>query len=143
MPHFKSEDGLLYFLSEEDIANGGKSLLPDGCTLITDQEADGIQNPPPSEAQIIAWDIEKLRGLLRLSLDQRAVISARISILQDAFDNIGVPGKEEFAATESEQAELIARIDQLSNWKNYAILLGRVAISVNTEWPDQPEIYEV
>lgn len=47
--HYKTPDNSLYFLSSEDVANGGEKLLPTGCVQITDQEAEAIraENTPP------------------------------------------------------------------------------------------------
>ncbi|AHB08501.1 hypothetical protein U875_13985 [Pandoraea pnomenusa 3kgm] len=46
MPYFQDKAGKLYFLSDEDVATGGKALLPDGCKAITDDQALAIENPP-------------------------------------------------------------------------------------------------
>lgn len=39
MPNFKDAVNGLHFLSDEDIANGGASLLPAACIQIIDEEA--------------------------------------------------------------------------------------------------------
>lgn len=41
--HFKDENNLLHFLSDDDIANGGMELLPFGCVEITDEEAEYLR----------------------------------------------------------------------------------------------------
>lgn len=43
MPHFKSAAETLHFLSEEDILNGGRALLPEDAAEITDSEAESIR----------------------------------------------------------------------------------------------------
>lgn len=43
MPHFKDSLDRLYFLSDEDIANGGEDLLPSGCVRITDEQAEALR----------------------------------------------------------------------------------------------------
>lgn len=54
MPYFKDPAGYLHFLSAEDVANGGEGFLPVGCVAITDADAQAIQNPPPTAAQLHA-----------------------------------------------------------------------------------------
>lgn len=54
MPYFKDMAGGLHFLSVEDVANGAESLLPSGCTLVSDADAEAIQNPPLPPEQIVA-----------------------------------------------------------------------------------------
>jgi hypothetical protein len=45
MTYYKDTTNNLYFLSSEDIANGGLKLIPAGVVTITDTEAFAIQNP--------------------------------------------------------------------------------------------------
>lgn len=54
MPHFKTPDNALHFLSDEDIANGGLDLLPLGCVEITDQEAEAIRAAAQAAAEAAA-----------------------------------------------------------------------------------------
>lgn len=42
MHFYVDGNGRLHFLSDADLANGGESLLPDGCKEITVAEADAI-----------------------------------------------------------------------------------------------------
>jgi phage major head subunit gpT-like protein len=57
MNYFQDPTGTLHALSDEDIANGGNSLLPAGCTELTDAEAQAIINPPLTLAQAQADQI--------------------------------------------------------------------------------------
>lgn len=143
MPYFKDSAGACYFLSEEDIANGGLLLLPRDYIAITDEEAYVIQNPPPTPAQVLASQIQKLQESLGVAIAQKTALTNRISILQDAIDNIGVAGQEEFAATAAEQKEISLRNFELAKWKNYAIALGRLTNQSgwpdSVSWPDQPK----
>lgn len=54
MPHFKTPDEKLHFLSDEDIANGGLELLPAGCIEITDDEAEEIRAAEQAAAEAAA-----------------------------------------------------------------------------------------
>ena len=47
MPNYKDPQNKLHFLSEEDIANGGESLLPPGCVQISDAEHAELSKPAP------------------------------------------------------------------------------------------------
>lgn len=51
MPYFTAGADALYFLSDEDVANGGMDMIPRDCTAITDAQAEAIQNPPLTLAQ--------------------------------------------------------------------------------------------
>lgn len=53
MPHFKDTLNRLYFLSEEDIANGGEDLLPSGCVQITDAEAEALRQPTAPMPEVV------------------------------------------------------------------------------------------
>ena len=96
----------------------------------------------PSAEQVLAEQSNKLQGLTQLTNSQKLTLVNRISTLQDAVDNIGIEGLEEFAATAEEQVELPKRKSQLTKWKNYGILLGRVTSQTgwppNVTWPTQP-----
>lgn len=98
--------------------------------------------PPPTDAQIIASNTAMLQAANQLATAQKIALTNRIGTLQDAIDNIGVEGMEEFAATPAEVAELPVRKAQYSKWKNYAILLGRVTAqtgwALTVVWPAQP-----
>ncbi len=50
MPYYQDSNGGLHFLSDADIANGGLSLLPVGCSEITDAQATVLLTPPPPTA---------------------------------------------------------------------------------------------
>lgn len=107
---------------------------------------DGVFSPPeqepPTAEEVLASQSAKLLSLKNYAELQKSAITKRISVLQDAIDNIGIEGAEEFAATPEEQAEFTLRKTQLAKWKNYAILLGRVTSQEgwppNVQWPVQP-----
>ena len=66
--HYKDTQNRLHFLSDEDIANGGERMLPTGCIQITDAEATEIraaQNPPPTQAELIAQTLNTIRTQTR------------------------------------------------------------------------------
>lgn len=98
--------------------------------------------PLPTPEQVLASQSVKLQGLIQLSVSQKTALLNRISTLQDAIDNIGIEGMEDFAATDEEQLEFAKRKSQLVQWKNYAILLGRVTSQAgwppDVVWPKQP-----
>lgn len=52
MPYFKRPSGQLYFLSDEDIDNGGRDLIPGDCVPITDEEGRQIESPPRTSEQL-------------------------------------------------------------------------------------------
>lgn len=54
--HYKATDNSLYFLSDEEIANGWESSLPMGCERITDEQAQAIREQAKlsNRAQTIA-----------------------------------------------------------------------------------------
>jgi len=60
MQNYKDTNGVVHYLSDIDIENGGKDLLPAGCVEITQAEADAISNPPPTLAQARAAQVAEL-----------------------------------------------------------------------------------
>lgn len=54
MSYFKDSVGACYYLSGDDIANSGLSLLPMDCVPFSDEEAYIIEHPPPAMQQILA-----------------------------------------------------------------------------------------
>jgi hypothetical protein len=96
----------------------------------------------PTPADVLITQSAKLQALTQLATAQKSALTNRIATLQDAIDNVGVEGLEEFAATPEEQIEFPQRKTQLTKWKNYAILLGRVTSQAGwppeVEWPVQP-----
>lgn len=98
--------------------------------------------PPPTPEQVLVSQSALLVRLKNEAESQKQALTSRISTLQDAIDNIGIEGMEEFAATPEEVAELPKRKTQLTKWKNYAILLGRVTTQVgwtpDVIWPTKP-----
>lgn len=101
------------------------------------------QPPVPSDAEISSANAFELLTKSKLATAQKSALTNRISTLQDAVDNIGVEGMEDYAATPAEQAELPKRKTQLTQWKNYAIALGRVTgqsgWALKVTWPAQPK----
>ncbi|MHC3822513.1 tail fiber assembly protein [Pseudomonas sp. G3-19] len=97
---------------------------------------------PPTPAQVLAAQSAILQSLTQLANAQKTALTNRIATLQDAIDNVGVEGMEEFAATPEEQGEFPKRKAQLTKWKNYGIALGRVTSQAGwyttVVWPAQP-----
>ena len=98
--------------------------------------------PPPTPTQILDSQSVILQSLKIEAERQKSALTNRIGTLQDAIDNIDVEGMEDYAATPEEVAELPQRKAQLTKWKNYAILLGRVTSQAgwppNVVWPVKP-----
>jgi hypothetical protein len=98
---------------------------------------------PPTDSEIRATNTSVLQQNNQLASQQKSALTNRISTLQDAIDNIGVEGMEDFAATPEEEAEFAKRKTQLTQWKNYAIALGRVTAqsgwALKVTWPAQPK----
>jgi hypothetical protein len=96
----------------------------------------------PTHAEVLASQSAALQALTATATAQKVALTNRIATLQDAIDNVGVEGAEEFAATPEEQIEFPQRKSQLTKWKNYAILLGRVTNQagwpLEVTWPAQP-----
>jgi|GEM_PF-1564020 len=90
--------------------------------------------PPPTAAQVLASQSAKLQQLNQLAAAQKAALSNRIGVINDAIEF------EE--ATPEEISELPIRQAQLTAWKRYAVLLGRVTTQEgwppDVIWPDQP-----
>jgi hypothetical protein len=75
--HYKAKDNSLYFLSDEDIANGWASTLPAGSVQITDDEAQAIreQAKAGNRAQTIAARLAEIDALSVRAL--RATVAAQ------------------------------------------------------------------
>lgn len=54
MPHFRDLTGGLHYLSDEDVANGGTALLPQGCVPCEDPVPETPHIPNPRRGQILA-----------------------------------------------------------------------------------------
>lgn len=91
--------------------------------------------PPPTAADILARQSAVLASLNQECDSQKVALTSRISTLQDAIAAKDDPDAEEFWATPEEEAELPMRKTQLTKWKQYGILLGRVSSQVG--WPSQ------
>lgn len=74
MPYFKDQNGALHWLSEQDVSNGGKKLLPPGCVEITDEQA----------APFLVISEEERARLARHKRDALLIIADRlINTLED------------------------------------------------------------
>lgn len=96
-------------------------------------------DPPPD---YLAINGAKLQQLIQLAAAQKSALANRIGDLESAIENIGVEGREEYAATQAEEAEYPVRKTQLTKWKDYSISLGRVTAQPGwhtvVTWPVQP-----
>lgn len=97
----------------------------------TDQRYLDFINPPPD---YLAISSAKLQAANRLAFDQKTALTSRIGVINDAIEF------EE--ATPEEVAELPERQIQLTTWKRYAVLLGRVNTQpgwyMTADWPPEP-----
>lgn len=83
MNYFKDQAGGVHALSDIDITNGGKTLLPSGCVEIAEDEARRIANPPESQADALARAIAEVRVQRAPILDALAGIAGRASRSND------------------------------------------------------------
>lgn len=95
--HFKDHNNALYFLSAEDIARGGRSLIPANCVEITDTEADEIraaQQPQPDPAIIIIAQIDAIERdtLMNRATREWMLMSAEREAARDYSIDLTVPG---------------------------------------------------
>lgn len=91
---------------------------------------------PETYAQILARQSAVLASLTQECNLQKAALTVRIGVIQDAIDAKDDPDAQEFWATPEEEAELPLRKSQLTKWKQYGILLGRVTSQEG--WPPEP-----
>ncbi len=88
-------------------------------------------NPPPD---LLAINSAVLQSANQLAAAQKTALANRIGVIKDAIEF------EE--ATPAELAELPVRETQLTAWKRYAVLLGRVTAQAGwyatVVWPEQP-----
>lgn len=135
MPYFKDLTGSLWYLSEEDVLNGGEGLLPAGYVTVSDEEAVEIQNPPPTPEQILAAQSQKLRGFIQLASAQKAALTNRIDDLQFSI--------KDGTATPADETELPVRQGQSTAWYRYSAALGRLSNDAGwpetVTWPEQPK----
>ena len=84
MPHFKTPDHSLHFLTDGDIANGWGDSLPPGSVLVTDYEASVIRSeqPAPDVAQVTMRQA-------RLALLE----SGKLDLVAPAIDQLSEPGR--------------------------------------------------
>lgn len=80
MPHFKTLENKLYYLTDDDVAEGWVDRLPAGSAPVTDAEAEAIRAAGTAEGE---RDYKHFTGLAKLDLftegEQEAVIAAGIS----------------------------------------------------------------
>lgn len=97
---------------------------------------------PPTQEEILASQSAILSALNQECNAQKSALTQRISTIQDAIDAKDDPDAEEFWATPEEEAELPVRKTQLTKWKQYGILLGRVTSQAgwppDAVWPTKP-----
>lgn len=90
MHHFKAADDSLHCLSDEDIANGGMSLIPPGCVEITSAEADALRGVPPTPAVPRVLTPRQIRlALSQMGYREQveAAVAAGPLALQDAWNH--------------------------------------------------------
>jgi hypothetical protein len=105
-----------------------------GLVQVDDARYLAFINPAPD---FLALNTAKLLDLTQIAAAQKAALSDRVDTLSDA-----VARK---IATAGEIDELPVRSEQLINWKNYAVFLGRVSTQPDwphePTWPEQPSVY--
>lgn len=113
----------------EDIAEGWTATQVDG-----DWSFAAYVPPPPTSAELLAINSATLQHANQLAAAQKTALTNRIGVINDAIEF------EE--ATPAEIAELPIRQAQLTAWKRYAVLLGRVTTQSGwhevVDWPAQP-----
>lgn len=80
MPHFKNQSNELYFLTEDDLAEGWLERLPPGLAQITDEEAQAIgasTAATPDIRDAVARAVDQKLDALARSWRYRDYISAR------------------------------------------------------------------
>lgn len=87
MPHFKTPDGKLHFLSDADITNGGLRLLPSDAVEITDEEAAALA-PAPSMADLARVQIADLEATVTPRRIREAVLGIDGGWLADLNEQI-------------------------------------------------------
>lgn len=94
-----------------------------------------LADPPPISGEALRIkQSAKLLAASNLAAAQKTALTNRIGVINDAIEF------EE--ATEAEIDELPVRQAQLTAWKRYAVLLGRVTAQAGwyeiVEWPTEP-----
>jgi hypothetical protein len=92
MPHFQDPAGGLYYLSEQDIANGGEAYLPIGCVLISDQEAAALTAP----------------SINQISLERLGAINVRANELLAELSAAYPAGEVQSWAQQTSEADALA-----------------------------------
>lgn len=129
------------FAVKADGTGWRRSAGPDDIDSLTEyyMEDKGVDPPmpQPSPAMLIEMALAEVAASTRSANVQVTALQGRVEAISDAI---------EFGeATATEVAELPVRQTQLTEWKHYRILLGRVATSAgwprNPNWPATPEAY--
>lgn len=118
---------------------------PEGCIVLESEVAgpgwtygNGQFYPPavapPTPEEVLASQSAKLQSLKAMAEAQKAALTARIGVINEAI--------EYEMATPEEEAELPTRVSQRKEWGQYAVLLGRVTSQVgwppDVQWPAPP-----
>lgn len=89
----------------------------------------------PTNEQVIAENLVTLQTQIVMAAQQKTALGERVGTLRDAA--------EMEVATVDEENELPVRELQLSEWKKYAIFLGRIPSQegwpLSANWPKKPE----
>lgn len=118
-------DGIAEWAPPEGYIAVASDVASPGWTYVN---GEFIEPPviPPTPEEILARQSAFLQGYTQLAASQKTALTNRIGTILDAIDLE--------MATPEEEAELPVRQAQLTAWKKYAVLLGRV-----TAQPDWPE----
>lgn len=76
--YYISPDDTLYFLSDDDILNGGESVLPPGSKPVSDEEGkrrEALVNVPIDVPPEVQDPIKKLADFLKANPDVKALLS--------------------------------------------------------------------
>lgn len=115
--------------NEQEVLPGWTAVEKDGAWIYAEYVP-----PPPTSDEILAENSVKLQAANQLAAAQKIALTNRIGVINDAVEF------EE--ATQAELNEIPIRQAQLTAWKRYAVLLGRVTTQAgwheSVEWPYQP-----
>lgn len=117
-----------------EIDGSQDSYISSELCAMTPEEVLSHLNPVPTEQEVLVEQQLKLSALVTEVDAKKSALISRISTLQDAVE-FGI-------VIDSELLEKAARERQLSEWKQYGVLLGRVTIQpgfpVSIDWPLKP-----
>lgn len=117
-------------------------VIPEGHPLWAEYEAwlaaGNTPLPEFTDEQLAALAVEQLESRSRQASAQVSALQGRVDAISDAIELFG-------DATPEEIAELPVRQSQLTAWKRYRVLLGRVSSQatwpLTPVWPEMPEPY--